>query len=104
MQVKYVGPFDAIELDGVGVVNHGETVDVAAELAGRPPSARVEAAHAELRDAVAALDHERAKALREEIVDLDHGAGLLAQPGNWQPVGASKSTSKAAAGGEEAQP
>lgn len=102
MQVKYVGPFDAVEVDGVGIVKHGETVDVPAELAGRPPAARVEAAHVELRDAVAALDHERAKALREEIVDLDHGAGLLAQSGVWQAV--SSKSSKAAVGGEEAQP
>jgi hypothetical protein len=101
MQVKYIGPFDAIELDGVGIVKQGETVDVSAEAAGRPPVARVEAAHAELGAAVGALDHERAKALREEIVDLDHGAGLLAQTSNWQAV--SKS-SKSAASGEEAQP
>jgi hypothetical protein len=102
MQVKYVGPFDAIELDGVGIVKQGETVDVPADVAGRPPVARVEAAHAELGAAVGALDHERAKALREEIVDLDHGAGLLAQTSNWQAV--TSKSSKSVASGEEAQP
>jgi hypothetical protein len=101
MQVKYVGPFDAIELDGFGEVKHGDVIDVPADVAGRAPDARVDAAHAELAVAVAALDHERAKALREEIIGLDHGAGLLGQPGNWQaPAKSTKSTQTA----EEAKP
>lgn len=101
MQVKYVGPFDAVELDGVGEVKQGAVIDVPAELAGHAPDPRIEAAHLELRDAVAALDHERAKALREEIIGLDHGAGLLAQSGNWQAV--AKST-KSTPSAEEAKP
>ena len=102
MQVKYVGPFDALELDAVGVVKRGDVIDVPADVAGRAPDARIDAAHLELHAAIEALDHERAKALREEIIGLDAGAGLLAQPANWQAV-PSKS-SKAAASGEEAQP
>lgn len=102
MKVKYVGPFDAVELDGIGVVRNGATIDVADSVAGRPPSPRVEPAHLELRDAIEALDHDRAVALREEIIGLDHGSGLLAQPANWQAVTTSKI--KAAVGGEEAQP
>jgi hypothetical protein len=101
MQVKYTGPFDAVELDGFGEVKHGETIDVPAELAGKAPDARVDAAHAELAEATAALDHERCKALREEIIGLDHGAGLLAQVSNWQAV--TKST-KSTPSAEEAKP
>lgn len=102
MQVKYVGPFDAVELDGFGIVASGQVIDIAADVAGRAPDPRVEAAHLELHDAIAALDHERAKALREEIIGLDAGSGLLAQPSNWQAV--TTKSSKAAASGEEAQP
>ncbi len=101
MQVKYVGPFDAVELDGFGEVKQGAVIDVPAEVAGNAPDARVEAAHAELAEATAALDHERCKALREEIIGLDHGVGLLGQPGNWQAV--AKST-KSTPSAEEAKP
>jgi hypothetical protein len=90
MKVKYVGPFDAVELDGVGVVHRNHQIEVTPALAGRPPAARVAAAHAELVEAMAAADHHRSKALREEIIDLDHGEGLLAQPDNWEPVKTSK--------------
>jgi hypothetical protein len=56
MQISYVGPFDEVEVPGVGVVKRGESVSVASELAGRVPS------------------------------DEDLGAGLLAQPSNWAPA------------------
>jgi len=95
MQVTYIGPFDAVELDGVGVVTNGVPFDVSAEVAGSAPDPRVDAAHLELRDAVGALEHERAKALREEIIGLDHGSGLLAQSGNWVAVSKSKKKSDA---------
>jgi hypothetical protein len=101
MQVKYVGPFDSVELDGFGDVKHGQVIDVPPEVAGHAPDPRVETAHVELRDAVETLDHERAKALREEIIGLDVGSGLLAQPSNWQAV--TTKSSKTAVSGEEAQ-
>lgn len=90
MKITHVGAVDAFEIEiGAGrtvVVKRGETVDVPAAVAGRPPEARVAACEAELVAAVAAIDHDKARALREEWVSLDHGAGLLAQPANWQPA------------------
>ena len=102
MQVKYIGPFDAVDVEGVGQVTSGQVVDVSDAVAGRPPAARVAAAHLELHDAISSLDHPRAAALREEIVGLDVGAGLLAQTGNWQPAAVVKASKSTAA--EEAQP
>ena len=102
MQVKYIGPFDAVELEGVGIVAAGQIIDVSDEVAGRAPDARVAAAHRELHEAISNLEHERAAALREEIIGLDVGAGLLAQSGNWQAVAAKAAKSTAVA--EEAKP
>ena len=31
--IKYVGPFDAVEVDGLGVVENGESVEAPTELA-----------------------------------------------------------------------
>lgn len=31
--IKYVGPFDAVEVDGLGVVQNGESVEVDSDLA-----------------------------------------------------------------------
>ena len=59
MQIKYVGPFDAVEVPGFGEVKRNETVSVPSELAGSTPS------------------------------EDDPGSGLLAQPSNWAPVKAS---------------
>jgi len=70
--------------------------------AGRPPVPRLAAAHLELHEAISALDHPGAAALREEIIGLDPGAGLLAQAGTWEP--AATTVKKAAVSGEEAQP
>lgn len=98
MKIRYVGPHDAVDVDGLGTVQRGEVIDVAAEVAGRVPSPRVVAAHLELAAAVEAIDHDGAQALREEIVGLDVGAGLLAQSDVWELVAAKKSK------GEEGQP
>jgi hypothetical protein len=87
MNITYVGPHDAVEIDSIAVVcKRGETISVAADVAGKPPSPRVAAAHAELHAAITAIDHDLAAALRAEIVTLDYGSGLLAQPDNWQPA------------------
>ena len=98
MQVKYIGPFDAVELEGLGIVAAGQIIDVSDEMAGRAPDARVAAAHLELHDAISNLEHERAAALREEIINLDVGAGLLAQSGNWQAVTTKQSKAAASQG------
>lgn len=99
MKVRNVSPLGALELVGFGVVAAGEVIDVPAEFAGHPPDPRVAVAHLELGGAVEALEHFRAAALREEIIGLDAGAGLLAQFDNWQPVGKSTKVNNA----EEAQ-
>jgi len=78
MNVRYIGPFDAVEV-GAQVFARGVTVSVPSELAGRVPDPRVAVAHTELRDAIGALDHDLAVALRDEIIGLDTGEGLLAQ-------------------------
>lgn len=102
MQIRYVGPHDSVEVPGVGLVANGATVTVSAGLAGREPDARLAVAHAELAAAIAAIDHLAAVRLREEIVGLDPGVGLLAQSDAWQPVKAQKSPAPAAS--EEPQP
>lgn len=118
MLVKYVGP-DPRELDGLAVVQPGDTIDVPAtgepgtHFAGRAPSARYLEAMAELRAAHVAADHELKARLVREITGwiddagvthppLDAGEGLLQQHELWQPV-KKKETSPAAAG-EEARP
>lgn len=60
-KIKYVGVHDEVEIADIGAVcKQGGTVDVPAELAGKPPT----------KD--------------------DPGEGLLAQPDNWQPVTSGK--------------
>lgn len=93
MLVRYVGPSDAVEV-GPYSARKGDTIDVPADLAGRPPVPRLAEAMRELHDAVEAHDHSRAVALRDEITDLDFGAGLLAQPEVWQPVAPDPARSK----------
>lgn len=64
MQIIYVGPFSAVRFFDQGTereVAHGEAVEVHPDTAGRAPSGD------------------------------DLGAGLLAQPTNWQPAPAAKS-------------
>lgn len=118
MLVKYIGT-DPRELDGLGVVQPGDTIEVpdvgepGTIFAGRAPSARYVAAMAELRAAHVAADHERRVALVREITGwiddsgvthpaLDDGEGLLQQHELWQP--ATKKTTRPAVAGEEAQP
>lgn len=62
MQISYVGPFDEIDVPGVGVVKRNASVSVPSDLAGRVPSGDVDAE------------------------DYDPGVGLLAQPSNWVPA------------------
>ena len=88
MNIRYIGPFDAVEV-GAQIFARGVTVSVPSELAGRVPDPRVAVAHAELRDAIGALDHNLAVALRDEIIGLDAGEGLLAQE-CWELVPAEK--------------
>ena len=102
MKIVNVSPLGDLEIDVLGLlVRAGQTVDVPDAVAGRQPEPRVAECEAELVAATAALDHARAKALREEWPTLDHGAGLLAQPGNWRPAAAPKA-GKAASTAEEA--
>lgn len=86
MKVTYVGPHDAVDVVGVGTVARGDTVDIPDEIAGHRPDPTLDQAHADLAEAVAALDHNRAKELREHILELDTGAGLLAQTDAWVPA------------------
>jgi hypothetical protein len=84
--VKYIGPSDAVDVDGVGTVKRGETVSVLTVIAGRKPEARFLAACEELVEAMAAQSHDDAARLRDEIVGLDAGEGLLAQTAVWESV------------------
>lgn len=67
---------------------HG-VVDVPDDVAGRPPDERLEQLMLDHRAAVEAHDHEGARALKEEIVGVDPGSGLLAQA-VWKPYGKAK--------------
>lgn len=90
VKVKYVGPFDEIEVAGQ-TVKRNHQFDVADDVAGHPPEPRWAEAQAELVDAVSGHpDHVLAAQLRDEIATLDMGEGLLAQPDNFQPVTAGK--------------
>jgi len=104
--IRYVGPFDEVEIAATGdFVKQGEVIEVDAELAGRPPGARL----AEARDELAALIEQGAPkpaadvltadelaaiaayqddvhALEAEVATADAGVGLLAQETNWQPA------------------
>jgi hypothetical protein len=86
VQIRYIGPHDAVELPGHPAIPKGSTVNVDPDLAGHPPAARLLAAHLEHHQAIQDHDHPGAIRLRDEIVGLDPGAGLLAQPDNWEPV------------------
>lgn len=86
MKLKYIGPHDEVELPDGSTVKRNHTVDVSDELAGRVPSRRLVPAMKELHQAIAAHEHLDAKALRDEITNLDDGSGLLAQFDNWEKV------------------
>ena len=78
----------------------GVAVEVPDELAGVAPDPRVEAAHAELAEAIAAIDHEAAQRLRDEIAGLEHGHGLLAQGWTHAPAGTTAAEPAAAPAAE----
>ncbi len=90
--VRHIGTNGPVDLEGFGTVAPGQIIQVPAEgapgtvFAGRRPAARVEKAHLELAAAIADHDHPRAAELREEIVGLEPGSGLLAQTANWEAV------------------
>lgn len=73
MNIRYIGPFDAVEV-GAQVFVRGEAVSVPSELAGSAPDPRLLAAQLELNATV-----EQDLALIDEIASLDRGSGLLAQ-------------------------
>jgi hypothetical protein len=79
-----------LDVPGLGTVHAGVPVDVPDQMAGHPADPRREAAMREHALAVAAIDHIRASELREEIIGLDMGAGLLAQ--GWEPADAGADT------------
>jgi hypothetical protein len=84
--LRYIGPHDAVDLDGVGTIVRGEPVSVPTAVAGRKPAKRYLEAMDELVAAMAAINHDDAARLRDEIIELDPGEGLLAQPDNWETV------------------
>lgn len=88
MKIMYVGPSDAVDCVG-RVWKRNEPQDIEPAVAGRAPAKRVAAAMAELQQAIADRDHTRAAELREELVGLDFGEGLLAQD-VWAPAPRSK--------------
>ena len=123
MLVTYLGPLDAVDIPGHIGVRIGDIVDVPADVAGRPPSARYLEAHAELIAAHQAVDHPRKVELEREITGwieldgtvhepLDAGVGLLAQFWTWAPAtvtdvapaAASKPKTAKPANGEESKP
>jgi hypothetical protein len=73
-------------IPGVGETDEHGVIDVPDDVAGTPPDPRVETLMVEHRAAVEANDHEGARQLKEEIIGLDKGSGLLAQAA-WQPYG-----------------
>ena len=85
MHIRYVGPFDEVEIAASGdVVARGATVEVPAEIAGRPPKGD------------RFVDAGAANPVRNP--DFDPGEGLLAQPDAWQPAKASKDPTGDSAG------
>jgi hypothetical protein len=94
MKIKYVGPFDAVEVpvgpDRFVVVESGGVIDLPVALAGRPPSKEYLELVAELEKVHA--DHHARAAVIEQLAGVDVGEGLLAQPSNWEPAAPAKET------------
>lgn len=91
-RVVYVGN-DADGVEALGrLFAPGVPVDVTVEEAGRLPATRRAKAMDQLLVAIEAADHHRAAELRDEIVDLDAGYGLLA--GDFLVVKSEPSKSK----------
>lgn len=87
MQVKYVGPFDGVEIavgSGFVTVPKDGTIDVPVAIAGRVPSDAYLEAVAVLAEVQ--TDHAARSAAIEALSKTDPGEGLLAQVGNWEPV------------------
>lgn len=99
MQVRYVGPFDAVEIDGVGTVANGAVIVVPPAVAGTPPTAKRLAAEAALiaADGLPMSErHQAVKDAKEILIDLagEMGSGLLAQVGTWEAVAPEKKEAK----------
>lgn len=90
MGTKMLIPPADLDVAGLGSVYAGQAVEVDDDMAGVAPDPRIEKASIELNEAIARQDHETAAELREEIIDLEHGRGLLAR--GWKL--ASKDTPK----------
>lgn len=91
MKIKYIGPFDAVEVDIFGrtvTVAHGDEIEVVAAIAGRPPSDRLAELMADLEQHY--TDHVRRSEIVAELATVDAGEGLLAQSSNWVAVTAKK--------------
>jgi hypothetical protein len=72
MRIKYVGPHDAVDVDGLGTIKQGQTVECPDSLAGSAPHVALEKVE----------EPDGAESEREVH---DPGDGLLAQVDNWQP-------------------
>ena len=93
MKIRFVGVNGAIVIPDLGgqVIEPGAVFEVSDVMGGRPPAPRIAEAMEELRVATADPNlHHVARALREEILGLDYGAGLLAQDTNFVPAGTPK--------------
>lgn len=89
MRIRFVGVNGAVVIPDLGgqVIEPGQVFEVSDAMGGRPPVPRIAEAMEELRVATADPNlHHVARALREELIGLDYGAGLLAQPSNFEPV------------------
>lgn len=101
--ITYIGRHDRVDVDEIGRVDdngvaRGETVEVPDELAGTPPDARfLVIMYEELPAAAARLDHQAQRDLKEELIDLSAGSGLLAAHRQWAPVGKVRKTTAPAA-------
>ncbi len=95
MRLRYIGPYAPPVSTAFGTTDDEGFIDVPDGIAGRAPDPRLHAAMEELAAAVAAINHEAASVLRDEITGtadapaLDVGEGLLAQHETWTLVKAS---------------
>lgn len=88
------------ELPTLGLVaDERGVIDVPDDVAGTPPDPRLDELMAAHAVAVAAIDHEGARTLRDEITGLDKGTGLLAQA-VWKPYGTKAKAAVKQEGGE----
>lgn len=97
MNVQYIGPFDSVEIPGVGHVARGGSISVSSEVAGHPASSQYRATHSAL---LTEQNAQKRASLRRTLSREDAGSGLLAQHDCWQPTPAapiSRPTQKAAA-------